>query len=96
MPVVVYQVLHGLQRNVYDVVDILEAFVRNFLATCLLQVKSKVVDAPFTAMFLVVLFSVFLNSYICQMHHHVTEFGLFGTVFFVAETGEAEGAEPYL
>jgi len=38
--------LHTFQRNIDDVLDVVEALVSCLLATGLLQVESEVVDVP--------------------------------------------------
>jgi hypothetical protein len=47
-------VLHRLERNVNDVLYLVEALVRSYFACCLLQVESQCLDAPFAAVLVVV------------------------------------------
>jgi hypothetical protein len=48
--------LHGFQRNVNDVLDIVKALVSGCLASGLLKVKSEVLNTPLLTMLSIILF----------------------------------------
>jgi hypothetical protein len=87
--------LDALQRDVYDVVDVIETLVCDSLSSSLFKVESKILDAPFTAMTLVVVFRELLDSHISQMDVHVVQLSNVGSVLLIAETSKSHRIKPY-
>ena len=96
MLVVNHDTLHGLQRDVDDVLDIVEAFDRCGRATRLFQVESKVVDGPLRTVLGVVVIALLLDCDVRQMDLHVVEVVRRHVILLVAEAGEALRAQPDL
>ncbi len=88
--------LDTLQGDVYDIIDIIEAFISDGLASSLLQVETKVLNAPFPTVTLVVVFGELLDGHICEMDVHIVQFSYVGCVLFIAETGESLRTKPHL
>ena len=96
MLIILHNGLHGLQRDVNDVLDIVEAFVRCRLASGLLQVESQVIDGPLRTVLSVVIVTLLLNGYVRQMNLHIVKVVRGHIVLLVAETSEALRREPDL
>ena len=86
--------LHGLERNIQNIFDVLEAFLSSWLASRLLKIEAQILDRPFRAVLIVVLIGVLLDGHVRQMHHHVAKLVGVRGIFLITEPCEAERAQP--
>ena len=88
--------MHTLKRNVDNILNFIETLLSCSSATCLLEIKLQVLEAPLATVLLIIVICILLNGYICEVHHCVANVFNVGTILFVAKSGEAERAHPSL
>ena len=82
---------HGLntfERDVYDVLYFVKAFISCVLTPSLLEVEPKVLDAPLRSMLRVVILRILLDGYVRQMTLHIVLLLQRIRVFLVTESCE--------
>ena len=89
MLIVYDDVLHRLKRDVYYVVDVVEALVSFAFAHGLLQVKSQISDRPFWAVPVVIVVVELGDGNVGQMDEHVISF-----VHVIRVFGDAKARKP--
>ena len=83
-------VLHCLQTDVNDVVDIVEALLGLLTAYSLFQVKPQMVEGPLAAMLVVVAGSLLCDGHVGQMNEHVVSLLKIVVVLLNAKTGKTQ------
>jgi len=84
-------VLDRLQRNVYYVVDVLEALVSFCFAHRLLQVEPQVADRPLRAVSVIVVVGQFGDRDVRQMDEHIISL-----IHIVRVLGDTKAGKPKL
>lgn len=87
--------LYTFKWDIYYILDFVEAFVCSHFATSLFEIKPKILNAPLATMLLIVIIVLFLDGNVSEMNHHVISIWYIWAVFFITETSEAKGAQPY-
>ena len=88
--------LHAFERDVDDVFYFVETFICCSFPSRLFQVKSEIINTPFGTMLSIIFFTVFLDSYVCQMAHHVVQIAKIIRIFLCTESSKSLGGEPDL
>ena len=96
MLVIYHNALNRFQRDIHNVPDSFEALFNCFFSSRHFKIELKVLYAPFPAMILIVVFRVFLHSYIRQVDHHIIKLCHILRVLRGAESCEATRVDPDL
>ena len=86
--------LHAFERDVDDVFYFVETFICCSFPSRLFQVKSEIINTPFGTMLSIIFFTVFLDSYVCQMAHHVVQIAKIIRVFLCTEPSKSLRGKP--
>jgi hypothetical protein len=93
MLIVNHHILNGLQRDVDDVVDIVEAFISQRAALRLFEVKFKILQCPLAAVIIIVVRVLLGNSHLSQMNEHIVALLKVVVVFLNAKAGKSKTVE---
>ena len=87
-------VLHTLQRDVNNAVDVFKALVSDSFPFSLLKVEAQVSDAPLSSMLVVVVHIQLGDSHVSQMDKQVVPFVRVVRVLLHTEPTEAVDVQP--